>query len=108
MAVYTTYTCNACGFFTKGNFSNIAYNINEKGEREFVPHARSGPFDGYLHQAVCLDCLHQFKLDFKNDELKCSTCNSKNVVRTFETRDKPCPKCKNGTITEIMDIGFTI
>lgn len=45
MASPTYYECKACGFYTKGNFSNIAYNLNEEGERIFVPHARNGPFD---------------------------------------------------------------
>jgi PHP family Zn ribbon phosphoesterase len=108
MSSPTYYTCNACGFFTKGNFSKIAYNLNEKGEREFVPHARSGPFDGYMHQTVCLECLNQFKLDHKADELKCPACASANIVHTHETKDKPCPKCKEGIIVFEVDESFII
>ncbi len=108
MASPTYYECKACGFYTKGNFSNIAYNLNEEGERIFVPHARNGPFDGYMHQTVCLDCLHQFKLDHKADELKCVSCNSANIVRTHLTEGKPCPKCREGIIVMEKEEGFCI
>ena len=92
----------------KENFSNIAYNLNDEGERIFVPHARNGPFDGYMHQTVCLDCLHQFKLDHKADELKCVSCSSANIVRTHLTEGKPCPKCHEGIIVLEKEEGFCI
>jgi predicted RNA-binding Zn-ribbon protein involved in translation (DUF1610 family) len=61
-----------------------------------------------MHQTVCLDCLHQFKLDHKADELKCVSCNSANIVRTHLTEGKPCPKCHEGTIVLEKEEGFCI
>lgn len=108
MASPTYYTCNMCGFYTQGNFSQIGYLLNEKGERVFVPHARHGRVDGHMHQTVCLDCLHQFKLDHEADELKCTSCCSTNIVRTHETDKKVCPKCKEGIIVMKVDRSITI
>jgi ribosomal protein S27AE len=82
---------------------------------------------GFNSYVICLDCLHQFEADFRDekvnewrfsyerpsfkeafrgkitmkDERKCPKCGSRNVRTVFEMIGKKCPKCKEGTIEEI-------
>jgi hypothetical protein len=82
---------------------------------------------GFNSYAICLDCLHQFEADFRDekvnewrfwygyptlreafrgkpqmkDERKCPRCGSTNVKTVFELVGKPCPRCKIGVIEEI-------
>jgi len=82
---------------------------------------------GFNSYVVCLDCLHQFEADFRDekvnewrlwygrpsfkeafrgkpemkDERKCPKCGSRNVKTVFEMIGEKCPKCKKGTIEEI-------
>lgn len=82
---------------------------------------------GFNSYCVCLDCLHQFEADLRDekinewrlwygfpdfkeafrgtptlkDERKCPGCGSTNVKTEFEVIGKPCPKCKEGIIIEI-------
>jgi hypothetical protein len=82
---------------------------------------------GFNSYCVCLDCLHQFEADLRDekvnewrfwfwfpsfkeafrgtprmkDDRKCPECGSTNVKTEFELIGKPCPKCKEGIIMEI-------
>ena len=82
---------------------------------------------GFNSYVVCLDCLHQFEADLRDekvnewrfwygkpsfreafrgkpamkDERRCLKCGSKNVKTAFEMIGEKCPKCKKGTIEEI-------
>jgi hypothetical protein len=82
---------------------------------------------GFNSYVVCLDCLHQFEADFRDekvnewrfayerpslkealrgrpkmkDERKCPRCGSRNVKTVFEMIGEKCPKCKTGVIEEI-------
>jgi hypothetical protein len=82
---------------------------------------------GFNSYAICLDCLHQFEADFRDekvnewrlwygypsfkeafrgrpqmkDERKCPRCGSTNVKTVFELIGERCPRCKVGVIGEI-------
>jgi rubredoxin len=82
---------------------------------------------GFNSYAICLDCLHQFEADFRDekvnewrlwygypsfkeafrgepqvkDERRCPRCGSANVKTAFELIGKKCPRCKVGVIEEI-------
>jgi len=102
----------------------VARILGESAPKELVKN-RTG-FNSYC---ICLDCLHQFEADLRDekvnewrfwygfpsfkeafrspkppemkDERKCPKCGSKNVKTVFELLWKPCPKCKEGMIVEI-------
>jgi len=101
----------------------VARILGEKAPKDLVK-SRIG-FNSYC---ICLDCLHQFEADLRDekvnewcfwygfpsykeafrspkppemkDERKCPKCGSKNVKTVFELLWKLCPKCKEGTIVE--------
>jgi rubredoxin len=82
---------------------------------------------GFNSYAICLDCLHQFEADFRDekvnewrlwygrpsfkeafrgrpqmkDERRCPRCGSTNVKTVFELIGEKCPICKVGVIEEI-------
>jgi len=82
---------------------------------------------GFNSYVVCLDCLHQFEADLRDekinewrlwygrpsfreafrgkpemkDERRCPKCGSTNVKTVFEMIGKKCPKCKTGIVVEI-------
>jgi len=82
---------------------------------------------GFNSYAICLDCLHHFEADFRDekvnewrlwygypsfkeafrgkpqvkDERKCPKCGSTNVKTVFELIGKQCPRCRVGVIEEI-------
>ncbi len=98
--------------------------LGEDAPKELIK-SRTG-FNSYC---ICLDCLHQFEADLRDekvnewrlwygfpsfkeafrspqppemkDERKCPKCGSKNVKTVFELVGKTCPKCKEGIIEEI-------
>lgn len=61
-----------------------------------------GEVRGFNYYCLCLDCLTELELDVEKEERKCRKCGSKNVRIERELVGLPCPKCKEGTIEEIM------
>lgn len=53
---------------------------------------------GFNSYCVCCACLSQFDLDLKRDERRCPQCASVDVKSVRELTDRPCPKCKIGTV----------
>lgn len=72
---------------------------------------------GYNSYCVCLECLNYLILDLgdeqsiwrsrygfnrEKDKRQCDSCLPGNVKTVFELVGSTCPKCKKGTITEIV------
>ncbi len=55
---------------------------------------------GYLTSCVCIDCLGQFGLDLRKDEIECPNCRSQDVRTLLEMSGKRCPKCKSGHLSK--------
>ena len=54
----------------------------------------------HISWVICLDCLHEFNLDMKEEELICPECNSNNIKASYQLIGEECPHCKVGVIEE--------
>lgn len=118
MPPINAYMCTNCGLSLSPGWGGRMYVIDESGERIICGHpgematvARvlgdNAPREliaartGFHSDCICMDCLHQFKIDMNRDEEKCRRCGSRNIRTVREMIGKTCPKCKTGTIEEV-------
>jgi DNA-directed RNA polymerase subunit RPC12/RpoP len=55
---------------------------------------------GYLSACLCMNCLDQFGLDLRKDEIECPHCKSHRVETFLAILYKPCPKCRAGLLDD--------
>ena len=60
---------------------------------------------GHVSRMICLDCLHKFDLDMKEEALVCPSCNGSNIKASNQLVGEACPHCKTGLI-EKYDTGI--
>lgn len=139
------YECNQCEFSMPSGSGGHLYVENSEGRRIVCGHPGEDSqireilghyptreelqaMTGFNSYCVCLDCLEQFKADYRDekvnenrfwnecpqfreglrgkpkmkDERICPSCQSNNVVTEFELVGKTCPKCKKGKFQEIV------
>ncbi|RYG59607.1 hypothetical protein EON80_25540 [bacterium] len=53
---------------------------------------------GFSSYCVCRQCLHEFDIDLRRDELLCPRCSSGSVSSLRELIGKSCPQCVLGKI----------
>jgi len=111
------YDCNTCSFRFPGGWGCYVYAEDDEGRRhechhpleceeiiKILGHGASEEMiqkrTGINTHCVCLDCITQFDVDTDKDELVCPYCGSANMKTIYECVDKPCPKCKAGTIRQ--------
>lgn len=112
------YECNSCDFHMPSGWGSRVYAVNEEGDRVICPHpgewrhvrdvtglyiydAITRGKVGSLHPCVCTNCLHQFELDFKNDEQACPECSSPSIRSELELVGEVCPQCGVGEFTQV-------
>lgn len=138
------YRCSKCELSFPRGHGGFMYVEDDDGKRIVCPHpgeartvervlGKNASKDlrkkrtGFSSYCICLDCLHQFEADLRDeklnewrfgygfpsfkdafrgtpgmkDERKCPKCSSINVKTVFELIGNPCPKCQEGIIEEI-------
>ena len=56
---------------------------------------------GYMSACLCMNCLDQFGLDLRKDEIECPRCQSDRVETFLAMLYKPCPRCQSGQLDHI-------
>lgn len=62
---------------------------------------------GFMSDCLCKDCLANLKLDVVRDDRVCPNCGSSRIPSVREMVGQPCPKCRPGTIVEVMSGIYT-
>jgi hypothetical protein len=118
------FRCNKCGFGLPPGWGGHFYVIDDNGNRVIPGHpgeeraieailGKNAPLEirkartGFNSDCLCLDCLHEFQMDTEWDDRLCPRCGSAKVKTTQELIDRPCPKCKLGTMRQI-DTGLVV
>jgi DNA-directed RNA polymerase subunit RPC12/RpoP len=113
------FKCDKCGFQLPSGWGGYMYVTDQTGKRIVCPHpcefatvyqvlGANAPREliqqrtGFNSDCLCLDCLKEFNIDLKRDARACPHCNSNRIGSLQELVDGPCPKCKEGTIQEIV------
>ena len=114
--------CNNCDFSMPISPSSSSYIVDDNGEKIPLRHPGEsvtirrvlgddyssellGERLGHVSRMICLDCLHKFDLDMKEEALICPSCNSNSVKSSNQLVGGVCPHCKIGVI-EFYDTGI--
>lgn len=111
-----SYKCTKCDFRMPSGWGTYLYALDSDNNRIRCPHpgehaavkritglpldeAKERNLVGRVSYCVCKDCSELHELDLKKDPIRCTKCNSLDIVSQTKLIGDMCPKCKKGIFT---------